>query len=49
MRFFSENGLLSEFKKAGFNVKICAEPYWDFGIFWKGAWSLPIVASPISE
>ncbi|MDX1463056.1 MAG: glycosyltransferase [Marinirhabdus sp.] len=49
MRVFSENGLLSEFRKAGFDVKICAEPYWDFGIYWKDAWSLPIVASPISQ
>jgi len=47
MRVFSQAGLLTEFERAGFRVKIRPEPYWEFGIFWKDSWSLPMVASPV--
>lgn len=46
MRVFSQNGLLAEFEKAGFKVTIHPEPCWEFGIYWKNHWSLPVVAWP---
>jgi SAM-dependent methyltransferase len=46
MRVFSQNGLLAEFDKAGFKVRFCSEPCWEFGIYWQQSWSLPIVARP---
>jgi GT2 family glycosyltransferase len=47
MRVFAQAALLTEFKKAGFEAKISSEPCWEFGIYWRDAWSLPIVAHPI--
>lgn len=45
MRVFSESSLLEEFHKAGFSrVKIYREPYFDYGIYWKHDWSLPMAA-----
>lgn len=45
MRAFSESSLLEEFQKAGFSrVKIYREPYFDYGIYWKHDWSLPMTA-----
>jgi len=48
MRVFSENSLLEEFHNAGFSgVKIYQEPYFDYGIYWKHNWSLPMAARVI--
>lgn len=45
MRVFSKEGLLNELKMAGFqSIKICSEPYLDFGIYWRDLWSLPLIA-----
>jgi SAM-dependent methyltransferase len=45
MRVFSEAGLMAELKQAGFGtIIIYSEPCWEFGIYWKDAWSLPILA-----
>jgi GT2 family glycosyltransferase len=52
MRIFSEAGLLDELKEAGFSsIKICSEPFWEFGIYWRESWSLPIIArsAPITK
>ena len=47
MRVFSKDDLIDNLKRAGFkDIKICAEPYWEFGIYWLQSWSLPIVARP---
>lgn len=49
MRVFSQAGLLAELKQAGFgNIKICSEPCWEFGIYWKDSWSLPLTARPLT-
>lgn len=45
MRVFSQSSLIEEFKKAGFNkIKIYKEPNFDYGIYWKDDWSLPMAA-----
>jgi SAM-dependent methyltransferase len=45
MRVFSESGLLRDLKAAGFiDVTILKEPYFNFGIYQRNAWSLPIIA-----
>jgi|WetSurMetagenome_2_1015567.scaffolds.fasta_scaffold07189_4 hypothetical protein len=45
MRVFSEAGLISDLKHAGFEtIKIYSEPCWEFGIYWHDQWSLPLVA-----
>lgn len=45
MRVFSQAGLMSELKQAGFGtVKIYSEPCWEFGIYWHDNRSLPMAA-----
>jgi len=45
MRVFSEESLMDEFKKSGFNrVKVYNEPYMKYGIYWDVDWSLPMAA-----
>lgn len=45
MRVFSENGLREEFAKAGFgSVTIYGTPNFDYGIYYKESWSLPMSA-----
>ncbi len=45
MRVFSQAGLMFELKRAGFkNIKIYSEPCWEFGIYWRDLWSLPMAA-----
>lgn len=45
MRVFSQNGLISELRQAGFEtIRICSEPCWEFGVYWHDLWSLPIIA-----
>lgn len=47
MRVFSQNSLLAELKQAGFeSIRICPESCWEFGIYWKDSWSLPLIAQP---
>lgn len=44
-RVFSQAGLISDLKQAGFDtIKIFSEPFLEFGIYWHDSWSLPIVA-----
>jgi SAM-dependent methyltransferase len=45
MRLFSKAGLEREFLDAGFaRVRVAAEPYLPFGIYWQEPWSVPMVA-----
>ena len=45
MRVFSQSGLMAELEQAGFvDVKIFSGPCWEYGIYWRDLWSLPIVA-----
>ena len=45
MRVFSESGVLTELRKAGFtDIRIWREPCQDLGIMWHQDWSLPISA-----
>jgi len=47
MRRFTDEALLQEFRQAGFSsVQIHHEPCPNFGIYWKGNWSLPLSARP---
>jgi SAM-dependent methyltransferase len=45
MRLFSRGGLEREFARAGFaRVRVAAEPYLPFGIYWPNPFSVPMVA-----
>ena len=45
MRVFSENSIITQMRKAGFNkIDICHEDYLEYGIHWDVNWSLPIIA-----
>jgi len=45
MRVFSEQGLLRELAKAGFDdVRLMKDPCFEYGIYWSHPWSVPIIA-----
>jgi hypothetical protein len=49
LRVFCESGLLDELHRAGFHdVKIVGAPFFEYGIYWPKAWSLPIIARAAS-
>ena len=43
MRVFSKSSLIDEFEKAGFhNIRFHQDPYFDYGIYLRHPWSLPM-------
>ena len=44
MRVFAEASLKAEFAQAGFHeIRICGDPYFEYGIYWPKKWSMPMV------